>query len=67
MYIHESTLYIDIFFPASRARKGSITLRSEHLHCVADEAHDGEADGAGDCNLLELLGIWLGAALDQAA
>lgn len=32
----------------------------------ADEAHDAEANGGGDGNLLELLAVGLGAALHQA-
>jgi len=32
----------------------------------ADEAHDAEAHGGGDGDLLELLAVGLGAALDQA-
>ena len=33
----------------------------------ADEAHDGEANGCGDGNLLELLAVRFGASLHQPA
>ena len=40
----------------------------EHeLNGVADEAHDGKADCATGCDLSELLGVGLGASLEQSA
>merc|ERR1719310_1296032 len=39
----------------------------DELHGVANEAHDAETDGASSSDLLELLRIWLSAALDQTA
>merc|ERR1719223_1884459 len=35
------------------------------LDSVSNETHDGKADGAGDGDLLELLGIWLGACANE--
>ena len=39
----------------------------DQLHGVSNEAHDGETNGTGHRDLLELLGIRLGASLNQTA
>jgi len=38
----------------------------DELHEEAKESHDGEPDGCGKGDLLELLAVGLGAPLDQA-
>jgi hypothetical protein len=39
----------------------------DELDKESDESHDGEADGGGDGDLLELLPVRLGAPFDQPA
>eukprot|EP00386_Alphamonas_edax_P006235 GDKI01020267.1.p1 GENE.GDKI01020267.1~~GDKI01020267.1.p1 ORF type:complete len:122 (+),score=4.21 GDKI01020267.1:82-447(+) len=47
------------------AHKDLIDGDEDELDGVANHAHDSEANGAGDSNLLELLSIGLGAAPHQ--
>jgi len=55
-------------FGCSGATDDDVVDRDENeLDNIANEAHDAKAHCAGDGDLLELLGVRLGAPLDQAA
>ena len=58
------------WFPArhsAAAHNDVVDGDEDQLHGVSNEAHDGETNGTGHRDLLELLGIRLGASLNQTA
>ena len=55
------------WFSSAAAHDDVVDRDEDQLHGVSNEAHDGETNGTGHRDLLELLGIRLGASLNQTA